>query len=71
MGWRGLVLAVFGFAAVAATPLMMNVSTDDMSRLRSAVPPVLRDQYDGHGGATDVDMEQPPVEGATTPVAQV
>ena len=37
-----------------------------MSRIKSAVPPVLREQYDGHGGTPDPRSE-PPAEGAATP----
>jgi hypothetical protein len=54
----GLFLASLGVVALCTSPLLMRVNTDELGRLKSAVPPIIVQDYDGHG-SPDAEPEPP------------
>jgi hypothetical protein len=45
----GFLVAVLSVVGLCTSPLLMNVNTEELGRLKSAVPPVILQDYDGHG----------------------
>ena len=64
----GFFLASLGVVALCTSPLLMRVNTDELGRLKSAVPPIIVQDYDGHG-APDAGEPEPPHDAPEAPAA--